>query len=100
LSDRTGIAFDLDRFALVAAAQGQAERCLWLAGAAGALRERASIAPSPVAQAQMEAQLAPVREQLGEAIAAAAQATGRALSLDEAMTLALSYLRADEAGGH
>jgi hypothetical protein len=71
LGNRGSIAFTLEQFALIAAAQHQYERCLRLAGAAAALRERAGVAATAAAAERLEAGLAPVRSKLGQAAAAA-----------------------------
>jgi DNA-binding CsgD family transcriptional regulator len=96
---RPGIAASLDAFARLAAAQGQAQRALKLVGAAAALHE--ATGPSLEAQHYSYAVLPqgprptdPLVEQAGQHLSAqaqnAAQASGRALSLEQAIAYALA----------
>src|SRR5207244_2949806 len=73
-----------------AAACGQPGRAMRLAGAAAAIRLAVG-APAPASvRAQLELALAPARQVLGEATAAAAWARGEGLSFDEAVAYALA----------
>jgi predicted ATPase/class 3 adenylate cyclase/DNA-binding CsgD family transcriptional regulator len=90
LGDRWAIAYVLEEFAGLAAVQGQPARSLRLAGAAAALREAIGSPRSPIDQAQLEHKLAPARQALGEATAAATWAEGQAMQLAQAVAYALA----------
>jgi predicted ATPase/DNA-binding CsgD family transcriptional regulator len=74
----------------LAAAQGQPERAVRLAGATAAVSENVHVLPIPLAEALLEEGLAVARRALSEAAFAAAWADGRAMSLDEAVAEALA----------
>jgi tetratricopeptide (TPR) repeat protein len=84
-----GIVDCIEGIAGVAAAQGQAERGTRLLGAAEALREVPRAPRVPSRQADYERTRADVRAALGEEAFAAAWAAGRAMSLEDAVALAL-----------
>jgi hypothetical protein len=73
-----------------AAARGQAERALRLAGAADALRETAALRPTTPEREALEQWLRPTRAALGAAEAEAARAAGRAMTLEQAVAYALA----------
>ena len=89
LGEWRAIAFVLEDFGGLAAAQGQPERALRLAGAAAALREALGAPLPPTERARLERWLAPARDALDEAAQASAHAAGRAMSLEDAMSYAL-----------
>jgi predicted ATPase/class 3 adenylate cyclase len=84
-----GIADVLQTLAGVAAAQNQPERAARLFGAADAIFETIQVQPVPYQRVQRERDIAIISAQLDEAAFAAAQAKGRAMSMDEAIALAL-----------
>jgi non-specific serine/threonine protein kinase len=91
LRDMWGLALVLDGFAGLAAMQGQAERALRLAGAAEAIRERHSVPLAiRVFLGHRERWLAVARQALTEVQQEAALAAGRALTSEQASTLATS----------
>jgi len=82
-------AFVLDRFAILASAQGQPGRAFRLAGAAAALRDQAALPlPAPI-QRRVDQKLEPARRALGR-VADAALSAGRSLTYDDAIAEALA----------
>jgi predicted ATPase/DNA-binding CsgD family transcriptional regulator len=79
----------IERCAEVAAAQGQYERGLKLAGAATSLRHVSGLALPPRALKQFEVNLEPARRVLGPTAAANATGAGAQMSLQEAVDYAL-----------
>jgi hypothetical protein len=75
----------LEAAAALAAAQERPARALRLAGAADALREPMGAPLPPDWKEDLERQLAPARQQLGESGSLAAWNAGRVLSLDRAV---------------
>jgi DNA-binding CsgD family transcriptional regulator/tetratricopeptide (TPR) repeat protein len=97
--DRRRLAFALAGFAALAAARAQPARALRLAGQAQALCA-AIAAPFPAAwQARLARRLAAARRTLGAAAAAAADAEGRAMALDQIIATALAAEGAEGAEG-
>src|SRR5207237_8306917 len=90
LGDVNSMAFGLERFALVAAAHGRAERALQLAGAASALREAIGTPLGAAAQSAVAARCATARASLPGGLAEAAWTRGRAMSMDAAVGFALA----------
>src|SRR5262249_31546714 len=89
LGEPGGTAFVLDRFAILASAQGQAARAVRLAGAAAGLRDQAALPlPAPI-QRRVDDKLASARRALGP-VADAALATGRSLAYDDVIAEALA----------
>lgn len=80
----------IEGLACVAAVCGGFERALRLAAAATVLRETDGLPLPPIARDTLHRALESARHQVGAAAAAAAWAAGRALSLDQAITEALS----------
>ena len=74
----------------LAAAQGQHESALRLAGAASALREAIGAPLTRAQQSKLDQALEPARRRLGEVRAAAAWAEGRAMTVDAAVDHALA----------
>ncbi|MBV9355298.1 MAG: hypothetical protein JO023_07180 [Chloroflexi bacterium] len=83
------IATALDGLAILAARQGQPKRALRIAGACAALRQTAGYQGAPFVRAELEPALASARRAIGDAAAAAAWASGQAMSLDQAVDNAL-----------
>jgi len=83
---RIGVARGLEAFAALTGQEGQPELAVQLAAAATALRETAGLRPLP--GARVEAYLAPARR-LGDATVARLWASGRALTSEAAVALAL-----------
>jgi predicted ATPase len=75
----------LEAAAALAAAEAQPLRALRLAGAAAALREPIGAPLPPDWKGDLERQLAPARERLGESASAAAWESGRSLTIDRAI---------------
>ena len=89
LGDKRGIAECLECFARVGAMATQAVRAAWLFGAAEALRE-AIKAPMPLSdRAAYDLSVAAVRNLLGEEVFTSAWASGRKMSLEEAINEAM-----------
>jgi tetratricopeptide (TPR) repeat protein len=90
LRDRFGTARNLDGFAQLAAANGQARVSLRLAGAAATLREAIGVPRTPTNSAALEHCLKSARAALGDDTADVAWADGAALTLDQAVDYALT----------
>ncbi len=90
---RTGfsinIAYSLRGLGGVAAVKGHIETAARLLGAAEGVQERTGDQTQPYADRAFEEAAAPVRKCLSEPAVAAAWAAGRALTEDEAVSLAL-----------
>jgi predicted ATPase/uncharacterized protein HemY len=89
LGNRSGVAESLETLAGLAHEQGQPERAARLFGAAEALREAIAIPLRPILRPEYERQISSLRAALDQATLAAAWEAGRALTLDEAITLAM-----------
>jgi tetratricopeptide (TPR) repeat protein len=87
--DREGVACAVEGFAGVAAAQGRPDRALLLAGAAVAARGSEAALYPPGERVTLERQLLTARSALGDDAAARAFDEGRALTLAQAVSLAL-----------
>ncbi|MFN8499076.1 MAG: tetratricopeptide repeat protein [Anaerolineae bacterium] len=90
LGDRGAIAYLLEDFASLAAVENQPQRALRLAAAAETLRETLGAPLSEPEQKRLTQALAPVRESLGEARAADTWASGRQLTFEQAIEIALT----------
>ena len=90
MGDRAGTTVCLEGLAAVAVQQNQPERAAWLSGAAAGLRAALGAPQPPVDRALYAPLLATVRVALGEDAFAAAWEAGRALLLEQAMTVALT----------
>ena len=84
---RIGVARGLEAFAALTGHEGRPELAVQLAAAATALRETAGLPPLP--GSRVEGYLAPARRQLGDAAVARLWASGRALTSEAAVALAL-----------
>ncbi len=89
LGHRAAIAHQLECFAAIALTRRDYTRVATLYGAAGALREKIGISMSPPEKIEYERQLTGLRASLDEKAFAAAWAEGQALSMDDAIKLAL-----------
>jgi predicted ATPase len=89
LGYKWGMAAGLEVLAAVAGVQSQSERAARLFGAAMALREIIGATLPPDEHPAYERTLAATRAQLDEATFAAAWAEGQAMSLEQAITMAL-----------
>jgi tetratricopeptide (TPR) repeat protein len=90
IDHKRGIARVLEGFALLAERQQQFERALTLAGAASAIRLAFGAAPRAEDQARLDQSLAPAWRSRGGAAAQVTWERGRHMSLDEALSLAVS----------
>jgi non-specific serine/threonine protein kinase len=88
--DKVGTAFALDGVALLAGAQSQSRRAAQLWGAADAMHQAIGAPRDAIEQAEYDLAIGAVRAVLGEEAFAAAWTEGRAMSLDEVISLALS----------
>ena len=86
---KIGVAYVLEGLASLAVLQGQHEQAVRLFAWADATRETVDDLRPPVEQVSVDRDLATIRSQLDEAAFAEAQAAGRAMSMDEAIALAL-----------
>jgi non-specific serine/threonine protein kinase len=89
IGTRELLALGLESLAWVAAASGQSRRAARLCGAAEALREVLGVPLSPAQRTGHDQAVQAMRATLGEEAFAAAWAAGRALSLEQAVALAL-----------
>jgi non-specific serine/threonine protein kinase len=89
LGDRQGLARCLEAMACLAAVGHQPELALRLAGAAAALRDTSELPLSPANRVHLERHLEVARRVLGQTSAAAARESGYALSVEDAVALAL-----------
>ena len=90
LGNMTGVASGIESFGWLSSATGETVRAAWLLGAAEALRETMSITQQGHNdQARHDRAVAACRAALGERTFDAAWERGRAMTLDEAVALAL-----------
>ncbi len=94
LGDAWGLAYLLEDTGALAAREGHAARAYRLVGAAAALRETIGAPRSASEQTQLERNLEPARQVLGEADQAQAQAEGHAMSMEQAFEYARLRLEA------
>jgi DNA-binding CsgD family transcriptional regulator len=88
--DRLGQMYELAGFSALAAAEGQPQAALRLAGAIAALTEGTGIQIQPTDRLRYERQLAYARHALDEDSAEAAWTEGHAMGLDQAVAYALA----------
>lgn len=93
LQDRSGVAECLEGLASVSAAQGNSLPAIQLWSAAEALRDAIGAPLAPADRAAYDRQLATARAHLDETTLAAAQARGRAMSLEQVLAYVLEILR-------
>ncbi len=89
VGDKLGMLIMLTAFAVGAAAQGQYERMVRLAGALAALHAASGVPPHAVFRVHFDRALPVARRALDETIAAAAWREGQAMSLEQAIAYAL-----------
>jgi predicted ATPase len=89
LDHRRGVARLLESLACLAAEQREPERAFGLAAAAAGLRERLGTPAAPAVRADLTRSLAALRAAVGPAVAGRAWQAGAALSMEEAVRLAL-----------
>ncbi len=92
LGHRAAVANVLECLAFIARAQYQLERSARLLGAAEALRETIGAAMNDYERAEYDAETAQLRAALDPAALTAAWAAGRAMTLDQAVALALGEM--------
>jgi hypothetical protein len=90
LGDQTAIAYLLEDYAGLAAAEARHQKALQLGGFAAALREAIGAPLPPSEQMRVDRMLAPARSALSEYAVTAEWEIGRSLKLDQAIELALS----------
>ncbi|MCI0581124.1 MAG: tetratricopeptide repeat protein [Chloroflexi bacterium] len=90
LGEKWRIADSLEGFAQLAFVQTQAERTLRLAGAASTLREDIGVPLSPAARDKNQNRLEQAQQALSEEAALASWAEGQAMTMEQAITYALS----------
>ena len=88
--DRLASIISLEGLALASASQGQAERALQLFAAAAAERQALSAPLPPIDRPMLERAIKNARDQLGDPESTAAWQKGTGLSLEQAITLALT----------
>jgi predicted ATPase/serine/threonine protein kinase len=91
LGHKRGIARVLESLAVSAAAQGDPEFALSMAGAAAALRQGLRAPLTPVEQAKLETSLAKARQSISNDASSALWLKGWAMPIDRAIEGALSY---------
>jgi adenylate cyclase len=89
LGDKRSIAYLLEDNGALAALEQEPERALLLSCAAEALREAIGAPLSPAEKDKLQKMLEPARQALGEKGAASAEAGGRAMALEQAISFAL-----------
>ena len=87
--EKDGIAFCLEGLAGLACARNDFERATRLLGAADTIRESINMPRAPIAAEQCERYIAGARAKLGDAKLVHVLAQGRALTLEQAVALAL-----------
>ncbi len=90
LGDQTAIAYLIEDYAGLAAAESRPEKALQLAGFAEALRESIGAPLPPSEQARVDRMIPPARQTLPESAAQTEWEAGRSLELEQAIELALS----------
>ena len=90
LGDQTAIAYLLEDYAGLAAAEARPEKALKLASFTAALRESIGAPLPPSEQARVNRMIAPARQILPESAVSSEWEAGRSLALEQAIELALS----------
>ena len=88
--NRSGIVYSLERIAALAVAETQPRCAIQLAAAATSLREAIGDQPTPMQQTMVDEWLVPLRQTLGQDEIRSAWEAGRAMSLEQALELALA----------
>jgi tetratricopeptide (TPR) repeat protein len=86
---RIGVVYTVEGMASLSVAQGQPKPATRLFAWANAMRETIGDTRPPIEQADVDRDLATIHTQLDDAAFAEAQTSGRAMSMDEALALAL-----------
>jgi tetratricopeptide (TPR) repeat protein len=89
LGNHWSIAWDLETAAVLSAIEGRPAQAMQLAGAATALRVVTGVPLPPAELAQLQQQLAPAEQALGDAGSATAWAEGQRMPLEQATAIAL-----------
>ncbi|HEX8990426.1 MAG TPA: adenylate/guanylate cyclase domain-containing protein [Anaerolineales bacterium] len=89
LGHRAAVAHQIECFAAIAHIRGERERAARLYGAAERLRERINIPMTELERAEYDLAIARLRSETDEAVFTSSWAAGRALSIDQAIRLAL-----------
>ena len=92
IGDEGAIAYLIEDYGCLAAAEKNPQRALQLVGFVSILRETIGIPLPPPEQARLDKLIAPARAALSDAEAAAAWEFGRSLQLEQAIQLAQSPL--------
>jgi len=90
IGDNDGLTECLERFAMLANAHANFRRAAQLFGAASVLRKEAGTSLMPAERSEYDTELSATRAQLGTATFDAAWQAGQAMTLDQAMELAVS----------
>jgi non-specific serine/threonine protein kinase len=93
MGDRSGIADSLEGIAALAAAQRHPTQAIQLAGAAASLRATSGSTFTPARRTMLDQWLVPLRQTLGEEAIHSAWEAGQAMSLEQALELALGTTR-------
>jgi non-specific serine/threonine protein kinase len=87
---RSGITYSLDSIAALAAAEKQPQRAIQMLGAAASIRETIGERLTPVARTMVDEWLRPLQRALGQDAFQSAWEAGRAMSIEQALELALA----------
>jgi predicted ATPase/DNA-binding CsgD family transcriptional regulator len=87
---RSGITYSLDSIAALAAAENEPQRAIQLLGAAASIRQTIGERLTPVARTMVDEWLQPLRRAVDQDTFQSAWEAGRAMSLEQALELALS----------
>src|SRR5207248_9936374 len=87
--DKRAVAFVLEDFAAVAAAQGRARRALRLVGAANAVRDSIGTPLAPVERERLEHLMKPAEHVFDARARSEVETAGRGMSLGDAVAYAL-----------
>jgi DNA-binding CsgD family transcriptional regulator len=88
--NRSGIVYSLESIAALAAAESQPRCAIQLAAAAASLRKAIGDQPTPLQRTMVDEWLVPLQQALGQDEIQSAWEAGRAMSMDQALELALA----------
>jgi hypothetical protein len=91
LGHRAAVAHQLECFAFLAKASEKAEQAAHLLGAAEILREKINIPMQPTERVEYEQEVADLRKGMDEKVFTSIWAEGRAMTMEQAIDLALSH---------
>jgi len=94
LGHRAAVAHELECIAFIFRRKGQAHRAANLLGAAEALRQAIDSSMTDIEGVEYDREVSALRTQLDEAAFTTSWSEGRAMTMDEAITLALNDARA------